>query len=353
MSGVVARCLGAVLGALALQMAALLLASSVLGTAIDMGLVLRLGCVLPLAGVAAYLVLSPLRADLRALQHLASETTDDRTPSPMAAARTLDAAPLLESVALLSSRSSELEGTAAAARGAAIDTERLRTSFVAAMAHDLRGPLNAITGFSDLLVMEKHDVVAPAQRASVDIIRRAAQDLLVLLDQILDWAKLEAGQIELDRAPVPFEGLLYEAADEAKQRSADRGLSVTLDVEDALPNANVDAVRVKQALLGLMDHATRLTDKPRVALSACVRANEAGHPCVRVEVKDPQLVVREADQAGFFEAFRPSYAPSGRRVAGLGLGPALARALIQAHGGSVWFASRTDTGTTFTLELPL
>jgi signal transduction histidine kinase len=63
--------------------------------------------------------------------------------------------------------------------------------------------------------------------------------------------------------------------------------------------------------------------------------------------------VREADQAGFFEAFRPSYAPSGRRVAGLGLGPALARALIQAHGGSVWFVSQADTGTTFTLELPL
>jgi two-component system sensor histidine kinase BarA len=70
-------------------------------------------------------------------------------------------------------------------------------------------------------------------------------------------------------------------------------------------------------------------------------------------VHDPQLVIREVDQAAFFEPFRPSYAPSGRRVAGLGLGPALAKALIRAHGGEVSFSSKPDSGTTFQLELPL
>jgi signal transduction histidine kinase len=74
---------------------------------------------------------------------------------------------------------------------------------------------------------------------------------------------------------------------------------------------------------------------------------------VRIELNDPELHVRAADHDSFFEAFRPSYAPSGRRVTGLGLGPALARALVRAHGGEVWFASRADKGTTFSAEFPI
>jgi signal transduction histidine kinase len=351
-SGIAARCLNAVLGALALQGCAFMLVSLALGLSVDAAFVLRLAFVLPVAALVTNVLLGPLRADLQDLEQLTARATAAQAGVASLPARTAEVAPLLESVALLASRAGELETTAADARSAVLEAERLRTSFVAAMAHDLRAPLNAIIGFSDLLVMEKHDAVAPAQRPSVEIIRRSAQDLLVLLDQILDWAKLEAGLIELHKAPTALASVLHEAAEEAERRSADRGLTVALDLPSDLPAANVDALRVKQALLGLLDHATRAPDEPRVTLSARVRASESGGACVRVELRDPQLSVRQADQPAFFEAFRPSYAPTGRRVAGLGLGPALARALVRAHGGSVWFASGAD-GTTFTLELPI
>ena len=253
---------------------------------------------------------------------------------------------------ILRARMDELEKISTKARNEAEEAERLRASFLAAMGHDLRGPLNSILGFAELLVMPGVDAVAPSQRASVDIIRRRASDLLVLLDQILDWAKFEAGQIDLELEPLSLSSVITEAASEAMMRSAERGLYVQCSVADDLPAVRGDRHRLQQALLGLLDHGTRAPDRPRVTLSAWLARDERSKLSVRIEVRDPSLCIREADHQSFFEALRPSYAPSGKRVAGLGLGPALARALIRAHGGEVWFSSQADTGTTFAVELP-
>jgi signal transduction histidine kinase len=351
--GVIARSRLAVIGALCAQGAALLLIARAAGGHVDAGVIVRSLCVIAGSAIAAALLLRPLRADLRALEALASRELTSSAQALIGTAHTRESAPLFESVAFLCMRSTELERIEADARAAAQDGEKLRASFVAAMAHDLRGPLNAILGFSDLLVMEGHEMVAASQRPSVDIIRRSAADLLVLLNQILEWAKLDAGQIKLAREPLAIEGVLIEAVHEAQARSADRGLRVDLDVTRDLPLLNIDGERVKQALLGLMDHATRVPDAPRIAVSARLLSDRGLSPRIRIELRDPQLIVREADQSSFFEPFRPSYAPSGRRVAGLGLGPALGRALIRAHGGSVWFESRGGVGTTFSVEIPL
>jgi signal transduction histidine kinase len=351
--GVLARCHLALLGALALQLVALVFIVRASGAPIDAGVVVRSLCVLGIALLAVQLVLRPLRADLRALEALASRELTSSAQALIGTAHTRESALLFEAVAFLCSRSTELERVEAEARAAAQDSERLRASFVAAMAHDLRGPLNAILGFSDLMVMEGHETVSPAQRPSVEIIRRSAQDLLVLLNQILDWAKLDAGLIKLTRTPLQIEAEIIEAAQEAQSRSADRGLQVQLDVAHDLPLVSIDGERVRQALLGLMDNATRVPDRPRVVVSARLHSDGGQNPRIRIELHDPQLAVREADQGSFFEPFRPSYAPSGRRVGGLGLGPALGRALIRAHGGSVWFVSHAGTGTTFSVEIPI
>jgi signal transduction histidine kinase len=351
--GVIARCKLAVIGALGVHGIALLLIARAAGGHVDADVIVRSLCVIAACTVAALFVLRPLRADLRALEALASRELTSSAQALIGTAHTRESAPLFESVAFLCMRSTELERIEADARAAAQDGEKLRASFVAAMAHDLRGPLNAILGFSDLLVMEGHEMVAASQRPSVDIIRRSAQDLLVLLNQILEWAKLDAGQVKLAREPLAIEGVLIEAVHEAQARSADRGLRVDLDVTRDLPLLQIDGERIKQALLGLMDHATRVPDAPRIGVSARLLSDGGLSPRIRIELHDPQLSVREADQSSFFEPFRPSYAPSGRRVGGLGLGPALGRALIRAHGGSVWFVSRAGTGTNFSVEIPL
>jgi signal transduction histidine kinase len=221
------------------------------------------------------------------------------------------------------------------------------------MGHDLRAPLNAIVGFADLMAMDEVAPVTGSQRQSVDIVRRSAQDLLVLLDQILDWARLEAGRIALLPREHPPGALVAAAIDEARRRSADRGLAVHCDLPADLPAITVDADRFVEALLGLLDHASRTANAPDVLVSARLAQLSPQERALCIEVHDPALRIRAADHGTFFEPFRPSFAPSGRRIAGLGLGPALARALIRAHGGDVWFASDAHKGTTFHLRLPV
>ena len=235
------------------------------------------------------------------------------------------------------------------------DKEHLRARFVASMGHDLRGPLNTILGFAELLVMEQHDAVAPEQRPAVDHIRQSAQDLLSLLDNTLDWARIEARQLVLDPTELLLDEALEEACAQAAVRAGARQLSIVFGGErHAALRVRADRTRLVQALLGLLDHAVRTDGNPPVTVRAEVMTDtgSGGSSRARVTLLDPGLRVRDEDHAGFFEAFRPSFEPSGRRVPGLGVGPAVARALIRAHGGDVWFTSDPERGTTFTFELP-
>lgn len=352
MIGVAGRCAVAVAAAIVLDALGLSLLALLLG--MNQGADFWLGALAVVAGSGALAVAASaaLRVDLRAAQAFAAEAALERS-AQLPPARAFETEPLLSGLAQLRASFVELDAAQRRARREIEEAERLRASFLAAMAHDLRGPLNAVIGFADMLVIEGLDAVLPEQRPSVDLIRRSAFDLLVLLDEILEWAKCEAGQIELARAPAALDGIVAEVTREARVRSAGRGLLVQAAIAEDLPPVFVDKKRIVQALLGLLDHATRAPDRPRVTLSAWLAKDEQRRPSMRLELRDPQLCVREADHRSFFEAFRPSYAPSGKRVSGLGLGPALARALIRAHGGEVWFSSEADTGTTFVVDLPL
>jgi signal transduction histidine kinase len=351
-TGIAGRCVLAVLAALALDGLGLGLLALLLGVTPGGGFWLGALLVLALGGALAAAATVGLRADLRAARAFAAQSELEQ-PVELPAARAFESEPLLSGLAQLRKNFVDLDAAQRRAQREIEEAERVRASFLAAMAHDLRGPLNAVIGFADLLVIEGLDAVSIEQRPSVDLIRRSALDLLVLLDEILEWAKCEAGQIALEREPTALSAIVAEVMREARVRSAGRGLLVQSSVAEDVPELIVDRKRIAQSLLGLLDHATRAPDRPRVALSAWLATDEQGRPSVRIELRDPQLCVREADHQSFFEAFRPSYAPSGKRVSGLGLGPALARALIRAHGGEVWFSSEVDTGTTFVVQLPL
>jgi len=294
-----------------------------------------------LCALAATVPTAALSRDLAAVRQLS--TAYQRARPPLAPASSEGAA-LLEALSRLLTRADALAAQQARARGDIEAAERLRSSFVASMGHDLKNPLNAIVGFADLLAM---DSTASAQRGSVGVIRRGAHDLLAQLDQILLWAKLEAGRLALEVTTVDVATLLSLVATTARERSAERGLAVTVRCRDGLPPARVDPRRVVEAMLSLMDHAVRAADGPEVELGA----HRDGDRTV-VTIHDRGLEIRRTDIRRFFEPFRPSHAPSGRRIAGMGLGPALGRALIRAHGGDVSFESRPDLGTRFTVTLP-
>jgi two-component system sensor histidine kinase/response regulator len=174
-----------------------------------------------------------------------------------------------------------------------------------------------------------------------------------MVDDMIDWAKLELGDLRLNQRQYEVRELIDRAVGMAIERSGARGLRVEVGVDPRLDQLYVDADRFVQALLGLMDHSIRAAPAPVLKLSVVYVEAEGDQPSsARFEVTDPDLEIRDQDQAHIFAAFRPSFAPTGQRVAGLHLGTAVARAVIRAHGGDVWFERRPNSGTTFVASLP-
>jgi signal transduction histidine kinase len=228
------------------------------------------------------------------------------------------------------------------------DDVSLAIAYIASMGHELRTPLNAILGFADLLALGSHSAWSDAQRKSLEIVRERAVDLATTIDDMLDWAKLEAGELELTCSEQSVQALLERVVDTAVHRSGARGLRVALDVSpDAPGSVRVDGARFVQAVVGMLDHAIRSNPAPQVTLAVRRNANS-----LQIEAQDPGLEIREQDHAAVFAAFRPSYAPTGQRIAGLQLGSSVARSLLRAHGGDVWFESRPGCGTAFIATLP-
>lgn len=233
--------------------------------------------------------------------------------------------------------------------------QRLRTQFLASMSHDLRSPLNSLLGFATLIGSGVEGPITDEQRESIQMISRSARDLLRLVTNIIDSARLEAGKLPLDRALTPAADILAQALSEGRRMVEDRPLEIDTDIAPNLPLVYADQDRVVQAILGLFSHAIHATDRGTIRLLAHVDRGPPGPlgPQLRIEVIDSGAGIRDADRATIFEAFREIQEPSGRRIGGLGLGLSLARELIRAHGGDIWFVTKAGRGTTFTLALPL
>jgi len=239
------------------------------------------------------------------------------------------------------------------ARQALGQARRTRTRFLASMSHDLRSPLNSIVGFSELVASEAEGPLTDAQRESVQLIVRSARDLLRLVQQILDWARLDAGKLVLEKVHTPAAALLVQAVSEGEQMLEGSALGIQADLPAGLPEVEVDPERFVQAVMGLFTHASYVMEAGAIQLGASVDQRSARERYLRIDVTDTGEGIREADQPRLFEPFRDIQEPSGRRIGGLGLGLSLARDLVVAQGGELWFVSRPGQGTTFTIAFPL
>lgn len=233
--------------------------------------------------------------------------------------------------------------------------QRLRTQFLASMSHDLRSPLNSLLGFATLVGSGVEGPITAEQRESIQMISRSARDLLRLVTNILDSARLQAGKLMLDCCYTSASEILAQAVSDGRRMLEDRPLQIEADIPSELPHVYADQDRVVQAILGLFSHALHANERGVIRLVARLDRSPPGPPGpqLRIDVIDQGAGIRETDQATLFEAFREIQEPSGRRIGGLGLGLSLARELIRAQGGDVWFVSKPGRGTTFTVALPL
>lgn len=239
-----------------------------------------------------------------------------------------------------------------AARAAAEAAYQSKSSFMARMSHELRTPLNLIIGFSNAMLehpeMYEMQPLPEIYQADISAIRASGQHLLGLINDILDLAKVEAGRLELHKAPFQIEALLEEMYKTAGALLLNRPVVLTRDWPSPLPTIVADETRIRQVLLNLISNASKFTDEGEISLGA--RANDKE---VLIWVRDSGIGIAPEDQARMFGEFEQTESDDSRQRGGTGLGLSICRWLVEMHNGKIGLESTPGIGSTFFFTLPL
>ena len=226
---------------------------------------------------------------------------------------------------------------------------RAKSEFLAVMSHELRTPLNAIGGYAELMEMGLRGPVTDAQRADLARIQRSQRHLLGLINEVLDYAKLETGAVHYDLADVGVRVALAEA--EALVAPLVRGRGLSLHVAECAPDLAVraDAEKLRQVLVNLLSNAVKFTERGGHIGVACVVQGDRA----RIEVRDTGIGIPPEKHGAIFEPFVQVRADLTRTAEGTGLGLAISRDLARGMGGDLVVESAPGAGSTFALVLPL
>ncbi len=228
-------------------------------------------------------------------------------------------------------------------------TENLK--FLATMSHEMRTPLNGIIGMNALLL---DTALEPNQRAYAESVRESSAALLALINDLLDYAKIDAGRMELDEAPFCPRVLLQGVAELLSPRAAEKGIEIAVYIDDRIPPELVgDEGRLRQVLINLAGNAVKFTDAGGVLIEAHLEKTDAGAATVRFDVKDTGIGVPHDMQARIFEEFSQAASSVDQRNEGTGLGLSIARKLVAVMGGDIGLESEVDEGSNFFFEVTL
>ena len=224
---------------------------------------------------------------------------------------------------------------------------RHKSEFLANMSHELRTPLNAIIGFSQVLRERMFGEVNDKQQEYLDDILASANHLLALINEILDLAKVEAGQVELEVAPFSLRDALERGIVMVRERALNDDVEVTLSANGGVDLVTGDKRRISQVIFNLLSNAVKFTPA-RGAVN--VRASRVDGE-IRVSVTDTGPGIAVEDHERIFEEFQQTEAGVEQRE-GTGLGLALSKRLVELHGGRIWVESELGRGSTFVFTLP-
>ena len=228
---------------------------------------------------------------------------------------------------------------------------RAKEAFVANMSHEVRTPLHSILGTTSLLAETELDA---EQQALADRALGSSRALLSLVDDIMELTRFDTRSIELESAALDAGSLLEEVAELSADLAAAKGLSVTTYVDPDVPYRLMgDEVRIRQALMRLVDNAIKFTDSGEVTLQVATSTGEGGFPVTVFKVSDTGLGIDDRERARLFQAFEQLDKSDTRKHGGVGLGLALVARIARAAGGEIRLESRQGHGSTFTLALPL
>lgn len=234
------------------------------------------------------------------------------------------------------------------AKDAAEAANRAKSSFLSTMSHELRTPMNAIMGFTDLVLQSK---LTPEQKKHLGIVQTRSQDLLVLLQDILDLAKIEAERMELVQDPLSVEQLVSGVMQMFSLSADNKKLSLNKDIPQDLPAvAYGDEQRLRQVLVNLVGNAVKFTEKGGIEVSVnrdpCTDAG-SNDVVLHFKVKDTGIGIPPDKIDDIFLPFTQADNSNTRKYGGAGLGLAIVKRLVELMCGNVWVESELDKGSTF------
>lgn len=223
---------------------------------------------------------------------------------------------------------------------------RLRSDFMTQMSHELRTPLNSILGYTALL--ERDQDLGQGQRASLEVIRQSGEHLLGLINEVLDFARIESGKLALDTATVALGPFLLSIAGVVSIRAQMKALGFTLETSSEAPDAILaDERRLRQVLLNLLANAVNFTDHGSVGLRVWCPVPQR----LRFEVRDTGIGIPADQLQTIFEPFEQ--VAEGQRRGGTGLGLSISRRYVQLMGSDIEVTSRVGEGSTFRFDLAI
>ncbi|KTD23591.1 sensory box histidine kinase/response regulator [Legionella lansingensis] len=231
------------------------------------------------------------------------------------------------------------------------EKSRQKSEFIANMSHEIRNPMNGVIGFTNVLLESKLDSL---QIDYVKTIKSSAQDLLTIINDILDYSKMDAGKLHLDCIPVDIRACIDEVLALAAPNAHRKGLDLIPATEINVPRKVLgDPIRIKQIITNLVNNAIKFTDHGYVLIRTCIEQESDKDYTLCLSVTDTGIGISPEDQPKLFNAFNQADTTITRRYGGSGLGLVICKKLAEQMQGRITFTSEINKGSTFSVRMKL
>jgi PAS domain S-box-containing protein len=228
------------------------------------------------------------------------------------------------------------------------EANRLKSEFLSNMSHELRTPLNSIMALSNVLITKAKNKLDDDENNYLQVIERNGQRLLVLINDILDLSKIEAGKMDVSHEFTSIGNLLLIIKENMQTIADKKELVLTLSIPDNLPQIDTDESKLHQVLLNMVSNAIKFTEEGEVSISANYDTNN-----VFIEIKDTGIGISKEMLPNIFDEFRQVDGTSTRQYEGTGLGLAIANKLVKLLSGNIEVKSELNEGSVFTITIPI